>query len=337
LDDLVMAAPAKILNVGVVGPGKIADRMLAPALARTDGARLWSVCSRDRARAGEFAARHGAAAPAPAHDSLASLLADPALDAVLVATPDRLHAGEAIACARAGKHILCEKPMAASADEARAMVQAARAAGVRLGVAYHLRWHAGLRALHARVQAGALGELRHVRVLWSYRTADDSNWRARGEVGRWWSLAGVGTHGIDLIRWMLLPTQGEVVEVRSLIAAPVFRGPHDETALVLLRFAGGATAELSVSVLFDAPSRVEVYGTRAAAFADETLGPHGAGRITLDGAPLLFTPQNPYEGEWADFVAAIRDARDPEVPGEEGLRNVQILDEAAPASTTRAI
>src|SRR6185295_4929236 len=123
----------------------------------------------------DFASRHGAASPEPVYTDLAGLLTDPHLDAVLIATPDGLHARQAVAAARAGKHVLVEKPMATDLEGARAMVNAAEAAGVRLGVAYHLRWHAGHRLLHERVQQGDLGDLRHMRAQWTFRTADASN------------------------------------------------------------------------------------------------------------------------------------------------------------------
>ncbi len=106
------------LRIAMIGSGGIAERKLLPALAAADNAELWSVLSRDKARAANVAAQFGAGSPNAAHDSLDSLLADPDLDAVLIATPDRLHADQAIAAARAGKHILCEKPMATSPAEA---------------------------------------------------------------------------------------------------------------------------------------------------------------------------------------------------------------------------
>lgn len=318
------------IRFAVLGTGRIADTQLVPALGQVPSAQLWSVLSRDEARGREFANRHGAASPDPVHTDLASLLVDPRLDAVLIATPDGLHAGQAVAAARAGKHVLVEKPMATDLAGARAMVDAADAAGVRLGVAYHLRWHAGHRLLHERVQRGELGELRHMRAQWTFRAADASNWRAHSAVGRWWGLAGVGTHGLDLVRWFLVPACGEVVEVRSLITREVYRGPHDETALVMLRFASGATAEIVTSVLFDSVSSVEIYGSRAAAVCEGTLGPRGAGAVRLLGQELPFQPVNPFAGEIADFVAAIRDGRPPEVPGREGLRNVELLLQADP-------
>src|SRR5439155_4939901 len=101
------------------------------------------------------------------------------------------------------------------------------------------------------------------------------NWRAHDDVGRWWSLAAVGTHGIDLLRWFMTPAHGEVEEVRGLTSRAVWKGPHDETALVALRFASGATAELVTSVVFESPARVEIFGADAVAVAEGPLGPRG--------------------------------------------------------------
>jgi predicted dehydrogenase len=331
----VTAGPT--LNLGLIGPGRIADKQLVPALARVPTARLWSVLSRDAERARDFAVRHEAAAPRAAFTDLAEMLADPELHAVVIASPDRLHAEQAIAAARAGKHVLCEKPMTTSVEAARAMVDACAQADVRLGVAYHLRWHVGHRLLRAKVVNGELGELRHMRVQWTYRAADASNWRAHEDVGRWWGLAGVGTHCLDLVRWFMGPSCGEVVEVKSLITRAVWKGPHDETAVVALRFASGASAEIVTSVLFDAPTCVEIHGSRGSAVCEGTLGPHGAGAIRLravganEASEMPFKTVNPYVGELADFISAVRERRAPEVAGEEAARNVAILCEAAPA------
>src|SRR5262249_29666736 len=143
------------IRFGILGPGAIADQRLVPSLKRVAGAELWSVLSRDAARGKSFAERHGARAAQPVRTSLDELLADPKLDAVIVASPDKLHAPQAIAAARAKKHVFVEKPMATTPEEARAMVEACRDADVRLGVAYHLRWHAGHRLLVRAVHGGA--------------------------------------------------------------------------------------------------------------------------------------------------------------------------------------
>ncbi len=313
------------VRIGLIAPGGIARRALAPAIAAVDGAVLWSVLSRDAGRAADFAQRHGARSPSPAYADLGAMLADPELDAVLIASPDKLHAQHCITAARAGKHVLCEKPMATEIDDAWAMVAACHEAGVKLGVAYHMRWHAGHREMAAAVHAGSIGAIRHMRAQWSFKAADDSNWRAAADVGRWWGLAGVGTHCLDQIRWYMSPSSGEIVRVTPLIARAVFKGPHDETAVVAMQFESGATAEIVTSVLFDAPRRMEAYGSDGYVLFDDTFGPHGGGRIVTQAGEHAFRPCDPYEGEIRDFVEAIRDDRAPEVTGEEGARNVEIL------------
>lgn len=205
------------------------------------------------------------------------------------------------------------------------MVEACDEARVILAVAYHLRWHAGHRKLAGLVNAGDLGTLRHMRVQWTFLSQDDRNWRASPEVGRWWGLAGVGTHCLDQVRWLMAPSCGAIVVQENLISREVWKGPHDETALVSLGFESGATAEICSSVLFNAPKRMEIFGSDTYAICDDTLGPHGAGDISIGGEPMTYQVANPYAGEIADFVAAVRDGRAPEVDGREGQRNVEIL------------
>ena len=319
------------IKIAMLGTGKIAENQLTPGLSLAEGGGLWSVLSRDLERARDFAGRHEASAPEPAFEDLDALLADPALDAVIIASPDARHAEQTIRAAKAGKHVLCEKPMTTTREDARVMVDTCAAEGVKLGVAYHMRWHAGHRALAAKAHGGELGELRHMRLQWTHKSLDDTNWRAHGEVGRWWGLAGVGTHCLDQARWFLCPSCGEVTQVESLISRDVWKGPHDETAVVALKFESGATAEITSSVLFDSPSRMEVYGSNDYAICENTLGLSGGGEIRTGAGPMSFEPKNPYVGEIEDFIDAIRNDREPEVTGEEGLRNVDILLQAVGA------
>jgi predicted dehydrogenase len=318
------------VRIALVGTGEIADARLAPALQRARGACLWSVHSRSRARAEDFAARHGARSPSPAHDTLEGLLADPLLDAVLIATPDALHAGQCVAAARAGKHVLCEKPLATTVEDAQAAVDACDRAGVTLGVAYHLRHHAGHKAWVKRLRDGAIGPLRHARVQWTFRSTDASNWRARDEAGRWWALAAVGTHAIDLTRWILAPDDGDVPAVCALAGSPRYGTARDESVTVAMRYRDGTLAEVFASATLAGTRRIEVFGDEGYAHAEWTLGPRGEGSLWIQGEPLAFEPADPYVGEIEDFVQAIRAHRAPAVDGREGARNVEIMTRALP-------
>lgn len=317
------------LHLGIVGPGRISDDQHAPAIAAIEGVELWSVMSRDKKRALAFAEKHQAQASSPAHDSLDSMLADPALDAVIIATPDRFHSAQTTQAARAGKHVLVEKPMATSLEEADAMISACQENDRSLGIAYHLRWHAGHRAIRDKIRSGAIGDVRHVRVHWTFKAADGSNWRATPETGRWWSLAANGTHCLDLVRWLLVRGSGEIEAIHAVTGGRVWDTPHDETAIVAARFESGTTAEFCVSVLFDSPSRIEIYGSEGDVICDATMGRHGAGDIYINGQMLNYDIKNPFVGEITDFVRAIEEGREPEVGGVEGKRNIELLMMAA--------
>lgn len=323
-----------MINVGILGPGGIADDQHAPAVRAHDRARLWSVLSRDAGRAAAFAKRHGLAAEQPVHTDLGAMLADPDLHAVIIATPDRLHRAQAVAAARTGKHILLEKPMATSLEECRAITDACRENDVTLAMAYHMRWHTGHRALHRHVQDGALGTIRHMRIQWTFAAADGSNWRGAPETGRWWSLAANGTHCIDQIRWFMAPTCGDITTIRSVYSHAKFGSAHDETTVAILQFASGATAELCVSVQFASLSRVELYGDAGWATCEDTMGRHGGGRILTHAGPFVREPRRPFEGLFNDFVEAIEGKHPSEVGTTEGRTNVGIMLEIAAASGT---
>lgn len=320
------------MNIAILGPGGIADDQHAPAVLQHPDAVLWSVLSRSVQRGADFACRHNLQAPVSVHTRLEDLLADPDLDGVIIATPDRLHEPQTIAAARAGKHVLLEKPMATDLASCDRMMEACAAHSVTLAMAYHHRWHNGHRTLRERLLQGAIGTLRHMRVHWTFRAADNSNWRSAPETGRWWALAANGTHCLDLIRWFMRPTEGELTDVRTLISRSKFDSPHDETSLVLLRFASGATAEICVSVQFASDPRVEIYGDDGWVRMEGTLGRHGAGQISVSGEPFPFEVHNPFLGELDDWIRAARDGRPAEVDGREGRENVSWLLRAIEAS-----
>lgn len=320
------------MKCAILGPGGIADDQHAPAVTAHPDATLWSVLSRSAQRGAEFAQRHRLESPHPVHTSIDTLLADPGLEGVIIATPDRLHEEQVIAAAKAGKHILLEKPMATSLEACDRMNEACDKAGVTLALAYHHRWHAGHRTLQARIADGLLGPLRHMRVHWTFEAPHGGNWRSHPETGRWWSLAANGTHCLDLIRWFMLPTEGEVTDIRCLISRSKFDSPHDESAVVLLRFASGAMAEFSVSVQYASDPRVEIYGDNGWVRMEGTLGRHGAGLMVHNGDVVPFEQRNPFLGELDDWIRSAREGRSPEVPASEGRCNVKWLLEAIRAS-----
>ncbi|GIF74008.1 Gfo/Idh/MocA family protein [Asanoa siamensis] len=314
------------VGVGVIGTGYIATGAHAPAITAVPGARLVAALSRTESTAREFLGTFDASG-ARAYDDLSAFLTDPDLDLVIVTSPDALHAPQAEACLRAGKHVLVEKPMALGLGEARTLVDLAAHGKLVLAVGYHLRCHAGHEALRERVLGGEIGTVRHLRLAWSY-PFEDTNWRARSDLATWWALSATGTHCLDLARW-LADDADDWARFSALIGNSRWRAPRDETAVIAAELASGPTVEVLSSVQFPEYTRVEIFGDHGSSICAGTFGPDGGGEIVLNGRPLDYTPVNPFVVQLSRLVQTIAGQAEPAADGAAGLLGVRDLLQAA--------
>ncbi len=315
-----------MIRIGVIGTGAVSNEFLVPALSKIDNVIFWSVLSRNQSRADYFSAHHKAQSREPGFSDQKKFLEDPKLDAVLIATPDALHAPQAIAAARAGKHVFVEKPMATSISDGEAVIEACDRHNVKLAVGYHSRWHQGHRELRDVIQRNELGVIHHLRAHWSFKANAQLDWHTNPTLGRWWSLAGVGTHLIDWAYWLLMPTCGHIKDSDAVIHRANDNVDLDISATVTLLFTSGATAQLYSSILSSGPTRSEILGTDGYAHCENTLGQTGDGTIRMAKRNLYFESLDPYQLQIANFVDAIIYKNNPEVSGEDGLRNLKILE-----------
>ncbi len=237
-------------RLGLLGAGRMGRTHLA-ALEASEAVRITAIA--DPAPAAIAMARPGRSV----HGDLEGLLAQ-RLDGVLIAVPSVLH-GEAIArIAAAGLPILCEKPCGVTADEARAHAAIASAAGIKLQVAYWRRFVPGLQDLHARIAAGALGDILHI-ACHQWDAAPPS---AAFRAGSGGIFVDMGVHEFDQIRWL---TGQEISSIHTVRA----RFAPEESAQSLAGLSGGASALISLGQHFRLGDvcRVEVFGTRDAAEA----------------------------------------------------------------------
>ena len=205
---------------GIVSTGNHTDLKVVPAMSSADDTRVAAVYSRDIGRAEAFANKHDIPR---AYDSLDGLLADPQVDAVFISSPNYHHATQTIAAARAGKHVLVEKPMAVSADEAVDMIRTCQDASVKLGVGFHLRHHPGHRRARELIQQGTLGVISLVQGQWCMGVRGTVDPPPRTGLNEWWgvpdmiggasTLMGSGVHVIDLLHYL---TGQTIVEVAAL-------------------------------------------------------------------------------------------------------------------------
>ncbi|HEY1547261.1 MAG TPA: Gfo/Idh/MocA family oxidoreductase, partial [Kofleriaceae bacterium] len=193
------------------------------------------------------------------------------------------------------KHVLVEKPLALSLGDAEAVVAAARAADRVLAVGYHLRHHAG----HERVKAELaqlVGTPRTFFARWAWPDPANAGWRAHGQGARWWSLAALGTHAIDLALWLANDRVVDVAAVKQPSTGV------DHAAEVSLRFAGGVLAHISCAITHRAEPIIAIAGDAGEIVCTHTLGARGAGALQYRGGELAFTPEDPYLRQLRAFV-----------------------------------
>jgi predicted dehydrogenase len=310
---------------GLIGTGDIARKRVAPALRDSPACDLVAV-SRARAElAQEFAAAFGARRW---YAGSAELLADNEIDAVYIATPVHLHAEQTIAAAEAGKHILCEKPMALDGRECDRMIDACRAHGVALGVAYYRHMYPAVARLKSLLASGEIGEpvLAQINAFERFNPApgEPRHWFVRKAQAGGGPMFDFGCHRIEI----LLNVFGPITEVSSLLANVVFEREVEDTAAALFRFERGACATLTVThAAIEPQDTVDVYGTRGSVRIRQL----NAGDMTIRSEAGERFESHPPDANLHrplidDFADAVLTGREPKVTGSIG-RAVAVIEE----------
>jgi predicted dehydrogenase len=314
---------------GVLSTANIALEKVIPGIQKAAGCEVLAIASRDADRAHSAARRLGIPR---AHGSYEALLADPDVDAVYIPLPNHLHARWTIAAARAGKHVLCEKPLAMTADEAQGMVDACRDAGVLLMEAFMYRLHPSWVAVADLVAAGRIGRVRAVTSWFSYYNDDPANIRNIREAGGG-ALYDIGCYNVNLSR-MLFGAEPE--QVRAFVTRDPTTGVDILTS-GLLAFPGGV-ATFTCSMRVEPDQRVDVYGTdgRISIGIPFNIPPDRPTRVflTAGGDPpvapatevLEFETADPYTVEAERFAASIMAGGPVPVPPADAVANLRVIE-----------
>jgi 1,5-anhydro-D-fructose reductase (1,5-anhydro-D-mannitol-forming) len=317
---------------GIIGLGRIADSEIAPAIGASPRGRVHAVVSRDQGRADIFAARHGAAR---ALTSFEDLLIDPGVDAVYIATPNALHAAEVVAAAQAGKHVMCDKPLALNVADAERAVAACEQAGVRLGITFQTRFHDNFDRFREIVQDGTLGDIRVAQVEMSAGRTLLKGWRTDPALAGLGTINNIGVHAFDLLRYIF---GAEVQEVTTMTGHE--EGLVPETlALVLLRFTNGALGYVNVNQSVAFPQAdITVYGTKGRVVGRACTRMNMEGTLTVtteDGETIIETASfHAYRNAVMAFEEAVEEGREPSPSGLDGLRSARLTAAIADSLST---
>ena len=299
---------------GIIGFGWAARDFMAPGI-KAAGGRVVAVCDHDPA-ARSAAIKIGA----KAYDDLSDLLSE-GLDAVYVATPNHRHRVAVEACLEARVPVLCEKPVAASLADAKAMALAACRSGVLLGIAFDQRHHPAHLAIKRAISGGAIGTPTAVRIVyacwlnrdWSAGLRPTDNWRVDPARAGGGAVIDLAPHGLDLVDLLL----GEpAVALSCFLQRRVHDYDVDDGGMLVGRTARGVLFGLHVA--YNMPEalprrRIEICGTRGQIVATNTMGQDAGGTLEVVDAetgcrrPLAFdAARSPFEAQARAFAAAVR-------------------------------
>ncbi len=313
---------------GILGTANIARLRVIPALQQSLRSQVLAIASRDRSAAQRAADEMGIPR---AHGSYEALVDDPEIDAVYIPLPNHLHAPWTTRAALAGKHVLCEKPIALTADEARELVRIRDQTGVQIGEAFMVRSHPRWHAAKALVAAGRIGELRMINGHFSYARKGAANIRNTREWGGG-ALLDIGCYPVALSRWLY---DAEPVEVMATID----RDPEfgvDRFVAGILRFANG-TASFTCSGQLALAQSMQLHGTTGRIDVPLPFNPSESTPTQLvvdDGRDLVGTgqdtielpPVNQFVRQGDAFVDAIQGRADVPVTLEDSVANMAVLD-----------
>lgn len=250
----------KTLRWGILSTGRIANEF-AKGLALAEHGVLAAVASRTLDAATAFAEQYGD--EIRAHGSYPALLADPDIDAVYIATPHPMHKEWAIKAAEAGKHILCEKPIAMNAADAEAIIDAARSHGVFLMEAFMYRCHPQTHKLVELIQAGTIGEVRMIQASFGFQANPNPEGRLyKRELGGG-AILDIGCYPVSFARLIAGVAQGKPFLDPVELSGSAVIGPTgvDEWTAATLRFPGDILAQVSCSISVRQDNHARVYGT----------------------------------------------------------------------------
>jgi UDP-N-acetyl-2-amino-2-deoxyglucuronate dehydrogenase len=335
------------VRVGVVGSGFMGRTWSEVAANHAEGTALVAIAGGRRASA--LAADYGV----PLEPSPEALIARPDVDLVILASPPAVHRGQAVAAARAGKHVLVEKPMAQDVAECEAMVDACRVAGVRLSVVSQHRFRDTPAAAHRLIADGAIGDVRMIRLTgaevgWWDLEARGDEWKLDPSQQTAW--ASWSAHGCDLIRWL---SGSEPIRVYAHITN--FSGtPPDvgQSAMAQYELRSGAVVQIWMTYEMPRPGLASTWEfVIVGSEGILRLDPYGQLQLGRDDAWEVvaempgFDPLDAndairlraYAGQLEDLVSAVRDGHDPLVSGDEGRKTTAMLTAAEESARTGAV
>jgi predicted dehydrogenase len=314
---------SKTIRIGILGAARIAPMALVQPAGKTDGVTVRAVAARDRQRAAAFAKRHGIPT---VHGSYGDLISDPEIDVIYNPLPNGLHGFWSVRALEAGKHVLCEKPIAANADEARDMVDAAARCGRRLIEAFHYRYHPLVERVREIIESGEIGAVRRYEASFIVPIVRGGDIRYRFELAGGATMD-LGCYPIHFLR--TLAGAEPVVKRASAVEAPA---DIDRSMDATMEFPGGVAARVECSMWSPKILRVgaSIEGEKGRIDVLNFVGPqvYNSVKVRTASAARRERIKGPatYTAQLRAVVAALRDDTPLPTEGDDSIFNMRVID-----------
>lgn len=313
----------KRIGWGLIGASTIAREWMIGAIRAQSSNDVVAVMSADSERGKVFAQANRIPASYTAIDAL---LGDPAVDAVYISTTNELHKAQTLAAAAAGKHVLCEKPLALTLQDATEMVAACGRAGVVMGTNHHLRNAASHRKTRELLQSGAIGIPLYARIFHAvYLPPHLQGWRLNKPSAGAGVILDITVHDADTLRFILGAEPVEAVALSQ--QAGMAEGGLEDGVMAAVRFDNNVLAQLHDAFTVQyAGTGLEIHGSEGSIRGRDVMTQRPIGRVTLRNAQgetdIALDHENLYARGLRAFVAAIRGEGSPSATGEDGVRSL---------------
>ena len=319
------AGPGRKLGFALVGLGNLSTNQLAPALQKTANCRLAAIVTGTPAKAEKWKAQYGISEKnIYNYDNMEKLADNPDVDVVYVVTPNALHAEHTIKAARAGKHVLCEKPMEVSTEKCQAMIDACKKAGRQLAIGYRCQFEPHHLECARLAREKVFGDLRMMEAGFGFAIGDPSQWRLNRALAGGGPLMDVGIYALQAVRFV----SGEepiLVSAMETKTDPLKFKEVEESISWQLKFPSGIIADCRTTYKVPGLNGFTAYADQGWFGLAPAFSYTGNRGHRSDGKDLRFDSVNQFAAEMGDFAQCILNDRPTKVPGEEGLRDVRIM------------
>lgn len=320
----------------LIGASTIASNYMIAAMRAQPGGKIAAVCSGSVARAKEFAAEHEIPL---AFDDLPQMLQQDGIDAVYISSTNEKHHAQALAAIAAGKHVLCEKPLAMTLDEAEEMVAAADAAGVVFATNHHLRCSGSHRAVRDLIVSGRIGDVLSLRIHHAVHLPPNlQGWRINDAAAGGGVIPDITVHDADVARFLL---REDPIDVVAQMGTSGMGDGVEDSAMSVWTMPSGTMVMSHESFTHPyAGSGLEVHGTKGSIFARGVMTQEPVGEITLvteaGSEPVNYSNHSLYEQGVGDFIAAVEGRGQPAANGVDGINSLVVAHAVREAAQTGA-